>query len=324
MPGMDKELLARLEGVPEKLSGFIHDVVLDDFNKKGIVIGVSGGIDSAVSLALSVRALGNEQVFALILPEKESSPSSRELGLRLIHAHRVPFEEVSITPILEACGVYQRKEDLMARLYPPYDPAIHRTSLFFPADVLMKGSLNIPQVRIVEHGRTLAEKRVRAEDMLQIRSLQNTKQRIRMVIQYMAAEKRNYAVCGTTNKTELVTGHFVKYGDGGVDLEPLADLYKTQVYEIGRRLGIDPEVLSRPPSPDTWSNYVSDTDFYWRMPYTILDELLYAEEKGYTPEQIQECTGLTPVQILKATEHIQHMKTSANYLSRAPPICPLL
>ncbi len=323
MATLSHELLVALEGVPDRVSDFIRTVVLEDFGKKGAVIGVSGGIDSAVSLALAVQGLGKERVYAMILPEQESSPSSRELGLRLIHQYQVAYEELPITSILESCGVYQYKQALISRLYPSFDPQIHRTSLFLPADVLTKGSLNIPQVRIVENGTTVAEKRLRAEDMLLIRSLQNTKQRIRMLVQYMAAEKRNYAVLGTTNKTEMITGHFVKYGDGGVDLEPLADLYKTQVYGIGDMLGIDAEVLSRAPSPDTWSNYVSDMDFYWRMPYQVLDELLYAEEKGYSQEMLQQSTGLSENQIIHAREHIQHMKTTAKYLASVPPMYPL-
>ena len=113
-----------------------------------------------------------------------------------------------------------------------------------------------------------------------------------------------------------MTGHFVKYGDGGVDLEPLADCYKTQVYGIAETLSIDREVIVRPPSPDTWSNYVSDMDFYWRMPYEILDELLYAEEKKYPLDRIQKSTGLSHEQILPALKHIHAMKNNAKFLSQ--------
>ncbi|MDD1673292.1 MAG: NAD(+) synthase [Methanomicrobiales archaeon] len=317
------ELLGVLDEVPEKLSAFIRKTVLEDFNKKGTVIGVSGGIDSAVSLVLAVKGLGRERVFAMVLPEKESSPSSRTLGLQLIHDCQVAYEEVPITPILECCGVYAKKQALISKLYPSFNPEIHKTSLFLPPDVVLKGSLSIPQLRIVENGRTIAEKRLHAQDLLDIMSIQNTKQRTRMLLQYMVAEKTNFAVCGTTNKTEMVTGHFVKYGDGGVDLEPLADLYKTQVYGIAKRLGIDQGIISRPPSPDTWSNYVSDMDFYWRMPYEILDELLYAEEKGYSLPLIEKSTGLSQPQIHRAVDHITHMKRTAKYLASSPTVYSL-
>ncbi len=312
------ELLEPLDGVVEIVSSFIHKTILEDFSRKGTVIGVSGGIDSAVALALSVKGLGKNRVHAMLLPEKESSPSSRDLGLGLIQDFQVGYEEVPITSMLEACGVYAKKEALISKLYPAFDPEVHQTSLFLPPDVLQKGSLSIPQLRIVENGKILAEKRLPANDLLEIMSIQNAKQRMRMLVQYMAAEKRNYTVCGTTNKTEMVTGHFVKYGDGGVDLEPIADLYKTQVYGIAPRLSIDPRIISRPPSPDTWSSYISDTDFYWRMPYEVLDQLLYAEEKGYSLPQVGASTGLSPDQIQKAYTYIHHMSHKALYLSSPP------
>jgi NAD+ synthase len=267
-----------------------------------------------------VQGLGKEKVIAMLLPEKESSPASRELGLRLIRQYGVEYQEVPITPILEACQVYSRKFALIRKLFPSFDPDIHQTSLFLPPDVFRDSSLSIPQIRIVEEGMVIAEKRLPARDVLEIISLQNVKQRSRMLVQYMLAEQHNYAVCGTTNKTEMVTGHFVKYGDGGVDLEPLADCYKTQVYGMAEILGIDPAVIGRPPSPDTWSNYVSDMDFYWRMPYQILDELLYAEEKHLSPDRVAESTGMSSDQIRQAMKHINGMKAIARYLSCVPPV----
>jgi NAD+ synthase len=323
MVTMENELLTHIDHIPDMISQFIKKIILDDFKKKGTIIGVSGGIDSAVTLALAVKGLGNERVIGMLLPEKESAPSSRELGMKLLKRFNVRFEEVPITPFLESFGVYEKKYALIKKIYPPYVPSLHSTSLCFPRNVFEKDTLNIPHLRIVENGKNIAEKRLHADEILEIISLQNMKQRTRMLVQYMLAEKNHYAVCGTTNKTELLTGHFVKYGDGGVDLEPLADCYKTQVYGVAKTLGIDQEVIARQPSPDTWSNYISDMDFYWRMPYEILDGLLFAEEKKYSLDRIQKSMGLSHEDILTAMKHIQTMKNNAKYLSCPPPICYL-
>jgi NAD+ synthase len=141
-----------------------------------------------------------------------------------------------------------------------------------------------------------------------------------MIVLYMHAEKMNYVVCGTTNKSELLTGYFVKFGDGGVDIEPIADLYKLQVYNLSEMLKIDKNIISRPPSPDTWSHFTSDEDFYLRMPYDILDQLLYAEEHQIPLEIVRKNTNLTISQIESAKKHIDRMKNASRMLQMAPPV----
>jgi NAD+ synthase len=141
-----------------------------------------------------------------------------------------------------------------------------------------------------------------------------------MIVLYMQAEKMNYSVSGTTNKSELLTGYFVKFGDGGVDLEPIADLYKLQVYKLSELLKIDKKIISRPPSPDTWSHFTSDEDFYLRMPYDILDQLLYAEEHNLPREIVLKSTGLNSNQIESALKHIHTMKHASLMLQLPPPV----
>jgi NAD+ synthase len=142
-----------------------------------------------------------------------------------------------------------------------------------------------------------------------------------MIVEYMHAEKMNYAVCGTTNKTELLTGFFVKYGDGGVDLEPIANCYKLQVYKLAELLSIDKRIISRAPSPDTWSHFTSDEEVSLRIPYDILDQLLYAEENHLSLEIIQNSTKLDKLQIAWANKHILSLKNAARVLQLSPPIC---
>lgn len=314
-------MLSNSEDLKKNLSTFIRDTVRAQFKKEGIIIGVSGGIDSAVVAALAVEALGSERVYGLILPEKESTPSSRELGIDLCKTLKIPYGEVPITPMLESFGVYSGKESLIRQIFPEYDPAYHSTSLTRPPIFTAERTLNIPSLVLLENRETINTKRLSSPQFLHLLSLQNVKQRTRMIVEYMHAEKMNYAVCGTTNKTEALLGFFVKYGDGGVDLEPIANCYKTQVYKLAELLGIDNRIITRSPSPDTWSHFTSDEQLSLRIPYDILDQLLFAEENHLPPEVIQDNTKMDRSQIEWAEKHILSLKNAARVIQLSPPIC---
>lgn len=313
-----EELNRDIESLALNIRNFIRNQV-SGFKKKGIVLGVSGGIDSAVALTLCVQEFGKGNVYGLILPEKESAPSSKVLGTEVCESLGIVYEEVSISPILESLNIYEKKEQVIKRVCPEYDPRVHKTSLILP-DFLNQELLNVPYIRLIKEGETVGKYRLKANDYLELIGLQGVKQRSRMIIQYMYAEKMNYAVCGTTNKTEVVLGQFVKYGDGGVDLEPLADCYKTQIYALGKHLNINEEIMKRPPSADTWSHYTTDEEFYWRMPMHIMDQLLYSQEHNLPPGVIGENTGLSTDKIEKALKHIRRIKNTTEYIRAAPPV----
>ncbi len=315
-----KEMLSSVSDLKENLPGFISETVTEQFRKDGIVIGVSGGVDSALIATLAVKALGADHVYGLILPEKESNPSSRELAVELCKKLKISFHEVPITPMLQSFGIYAQKESLLKELFPQYDPAIHTTNLFLPPGIDSGSLLALPAIRLSTEKESVGTKRLSAQQYLKFISLQNVKQRTRMIALYMQAEKMNYVVSGTTNKSELLCGYFVKFGDGGVDIEPIANMYKLQVYKLSELLKIDKKIISRAPSPDTWSHFTSDEDFYLRMPYTILDQLLYAEEHSVPSDIVRKCTGLTSGQMNSALKHIQSMKNASRMLQLAPPV----
>jgi NAD+ synthase len=314
------KIVSNAEKIKEDLPVFIKETVHEPFHRNGIVIGISGGVDSAVIATLAVKALGNNNVYGMILPEKESSPSSRILATELCKKLKIHYSEVPITPMIESFGVYEQKSALMKDLFPEYDPAVHTTNLFLPKGFSSATLLAIPSIRLSGKDGSICTKRLSAPQYLKLISLQNVKQRTRMIELYMQAEKMNYVVSGTTNKSELLTGYFVKFGDGGVDLEPIADLYKLQVFRIAELLKIDNKILTRAPSPDTWSHFTSDEDFYLRMPYEILDQLLYADEHSIPLETVKRSTGMDEGQIERAKKHISSMKKASALLQLPPPV----
>lgn len=313
-----EELTRDIGSVALNLRSFIKDQIVG-FKKKGAVLGVSGGIDSAVALTLCVQELGKENVYGILLPEKESAPSSKVLGAEICESLGVEYEEVPISPILKSLNIYKKKDDLIKRVCPEYNPRIHKTSLVLP-DFLEQGLLNVPYIRLMKGDETVGKYRLKANDYLELIGLQGVKQRSRMMVQYMYAEQMNYVVCGTTNKTELVLGQFVKYGDGGVDLEPLADCYKTQIYALGRHLKVNEEIMKRPPSADTWSHYTTDQEFYWRMPINIMDQLLYSFEHKLPCSVIEKNTGLPRDKIEKTRRHLERIKSTTEYIRATPPV----
>ena len=140
-----------------------------------------------------------------------------------------------------------------------------------------------------------------------------------MMIQYYHSEKRNFLVCGTTNKSEAIQGLFVKYGDGGVDIEPIAHLFKTQVRALAAHMGVIPEIVGRAPCPDTYSAPVTDEEWYFRMPFDVLDLLLFAWENKVSVPEICRVMGLTEDQVKRAFRDFTSKSNTTEHLRRLPP-----
>jgi NAD+ synthase len=301
----------------ERICEFIRQE-LRDMKRDGIVIGLSGGIDSALSAALCVRALGKDRVFGLILPEKESNPVSAEYATKHARELGIETETVDITPTLEAFGTYKKRDDLIREVFPDYD-SNSKSKITLPADLLSRDSLNFFTLKIDDGKGNVKSARLNKKMLNGIVAATDTKQRTRMMHLYYYAEKKNYIVCGTTNKTELIEGFFVKYGDGGVDIEPLSHLYKTQVYQLSEYLGVTREIIERAPSPDTWSFQVSDEEFYFRIPYEILDLLLFAWEYNIPTERVCEVMDLTAEQVKRAMRDFNAKYNATRHLRQLPP-----
>ncbi len=207
--------------------------------RTGAVLGISGGIDSAVSFALCVRAFGPEKVTALMLPEKDSDPESEQLSRLLAKQFQVQPILECITPVLDGFGCYQRRDAAIKRVLPEYDAeAGYKAKIVLPGNLLDGNTLNIFSLTIVTPDGQEVHKRLPPQEFAQIVAASDFKQRTRMAMLYYHAELRNHAVIGTPNKNEHEQGFFVKHGDGGSDLMPIVHLYKTQVYQLARYLDV--------------------------------------------------------------------------------------
>ena len=300
-----------------RVSEFISEQVRL-MRRDGAVIGISGGIDSALASELCVRALGQDRVFGLILPEKESNIVSKVFATKQAQKLGIQTETVDITPVLEGLGTYNKRDEFIREVFPEYDPS-YRIKITLPPDLLERDAFNVFTLTIDDGKGNQQTARLNKSVLNGIVAATNTKQRTRMMYLYYYAEKMNYIVCGTTDRSEIVQGFFVKYGDGGVDIEPLAHLYKMQVYQLAEHLGVIKEIRDRPPSPDTYTYEVSDEEFFFRMPFDTLDFLLYAWEKDVRVENVCSVMDLKEKQVLRAFRDFNSKAKTTEHSRNMPP-----
>ncbi len=308
------------EKVTEELVEMMRTHVRKEMRRYGGVLGISGGVDSSVVLALCVRAFGTERVAALMLPEKDSDPDSEALARRLAAHYGVEPILEDITATLDGFGCYPRRDEAITRVFPEYDPTNGYTAkIVLPQNLLDENTLNVFYLTIITPDGEEKSQRLRPQDYFQIVAASNFKQRARMSMLYYHAELRNYAVIGTANKNEHDQGFFVKYGDGGVDIKPIAHLFKTQIYQLADYLDVPAEIVERPPTTDTYSAPSTQEEFFFRLPFKTMDLLWYALENGFAPVEVAEVMDLTEIQVQRAFDDFVRKEKTTSYL-RTPPI----
>ncbi len=286
--------------------------------KDGIIVGMSGGIDSAVVAALAVAALGKDKVFALILPEKDSSPDSAEFARLVIDSLGIRYDTMDLTDAVSSFGAYRARDEIIRSIFPEYDESF-KFNISLPQNLLEVDRYNFYTLRIDDGKGNKGEKRLTKNQFLTITAAANVKIRSRMIALYFRGEQMNYMVAGTTNKTEFLLGDFCKFGDGGTDFECVSHLYKLQMYQLGEFFGTPREVMDRTPSPDTFSLAVSDKDFYFCLPFDILDPLLYAWEYKLDINAVAAELDLEPGQIERAYHDFDSKHSTTEHIRQLPP-----
>ncbi|MDP3024402.1 MAG: NAD(+) synthase [candidate division Zixibacteria bacterium] len=302
----------------ERICEFIKEQVFTHFRREGAVVGISGGIDSALTAALSVRALGKDKVLGVFLPEKESNPISLTYGELLAKKLGIRTEKVDLTQAMESLGCYKKRDEVIKKISPAYDSS-YKIKIGLPQDLLERDRINYFSLKMISPKGEEKSFRLSKEGLLGIVAATDMKQRSRMIQLYYYAEKYNYMVIGTTNLSEYAQGFYVKFGDGGVDLEPIAHLYKTQVYQLAKFLDIPEEIIKRVPSPDTFSAVVSDQEFFFCMPYDLLDLLLYAQENKIPLSKVSQVLNLSEEQIIRAYRDFDQKRKASIHLNQNAP-----
>lgn len=299
----------------ERLGRELRDCAVTALRKRGAVVAISGGVDSAVCLALAARALGPGRVLALILPERESSPGSA-IRARSLAAHLgVTALEQDITSTLEAIGCYRLRDEAVRRVLPEYGNG-WRMKIVVAGG--LEGRINHFHLVAEPLDGERQEVRLALPEYLQIVAATSFKQRVRKTIEYFHADRLNYAVIGTPNRLEYDQGFFVKNGDGAADIKPIAHLYKSQVYALARHLGLPAEVATAAPTTDTYSLSQGQDEFYFALPYREMDLALWALNHGIDKEQLAKVLGISAERAGRVYDDIRAKRRATQYLHRRP------
>jgi NAD+ synthase len=235
------------EGTEQVIEKFLAEK-LRKIGAKGFVLGVSGGIDSAVVMRLCARAVGKDKVLALLMPEKDSPKDDFEDSKMLCEKEGVKYKTIDISELIES----------------------------------FKKSL----------GGNVDKK-----------SLANIKARCRMVLLYHYANTESRLVAGTSNKSEMLIGYFTKFGDGGADLEPIADLYKTEVRQLAKEMRIPPDIIKKVPTAGLWKGQTDEGEM--GIKYDRLDAILFGIELGLSDNEIAERAETTAKEVGRISEMVR-------------------
>jgi NAD+ synthase len=289
---------------------------LRNLKKWGLVLGLSGGIDSSVSLALAVEAVDKRNVQVLFMPERDSDHESLELGRLVANRYQVEGVIEDIGPTLDALGCYARRDAAIRTIVPDYGPD-------WACKVVIGQTgegrgFNLTSLVVRSPKGEMTTHRMSAEVYLAVVAATNMKQRTRKLLEYSHADRLNFAVIGTPNRLEYDQGFFVKNGDGAADLKPIAHLYKSQVYQLAEHLGVPEEIRRRPPTTDTYSLPQSQEEFYFALPYDLMDLCLYGLNHNIASGDVAKVAGLTEEQVLMVWRDIASKRKATRYLHTGP------
>lgn len=300
----------------DRIASSMREQILGQLRRRGAIVGISGGIDSSVVAALCARALGKDKVLGLFMPEHHSSDDALRLGQMLAGHLGIEAITEDIAPALEGLGCYRRQVDAVRTVVPEYGDG-WKCKLVLPS-ILDSDRLNVTRLTVQSPTGEVTTVRLPLSAYLQMVAATNYKQRIRKMTEYYHADRLNYAVSGTPNRLEYDQGFFVKQGDGSADFKPIAHLYKTQVYQLARYLGVPEEICRRPPTTDTFSMPQTQEEFYFALPYDRMDLCLYAFNHGIGSQEVGPVVDLTPAQVERVFKDIEAKRRATRYLHMRP------
>ena len=300
-----------------EISSKLKEDVTKKLRKRGAVVGISGGIDSSVVLAICAKTFGADHVLGVMMPENDSNPDSLELAKKLSAKFNTKYVVENMTEALAGYGCYKRRDEAIKNVFPEFNNN-YKAKITLPTNLMEKESLNVFQLTIIDPAGKIKSERLPLKEYLQIVAASNFKQRSRMSMLYYHAEARNYAVIGTGNKNEHEQGFFVKYGDGGADIKPIAHLFKTQVFQFAEYLEVPDEIRKRTPTTDTYSAEQTQEEFFFRVPFGILDRVWYGWEQNVPPNEIAKALELTEENVESIIHDTQRKIRTTEYLRMEP------
>jgi NAD+ synthase len=302
----------------EKISINIRKILSKRLNRRGIVVGLSGGIDSSTTVALAVKAIGKDRVLTLLMPEKHSADETLDLSSHVADHFGATKIYENISSILESVDFYRKYDDAIRQVLPDYQEGWK--SKIVISNIFESTGFNLFSVVAQNSSGDLIKKRLALKSYLEVVAATNFKQRIRKMLEYYHADRLNYAVAGTPNRLEYDQGFFVKLGDGAADLKPIAHLYKTQVYQLAEYLGVPEEVRKRPPTTDTYSLSQGQDEFYFSLPYDKMDLCLYAKNNDVPLDRVASVIGISREQVRRVFEDIDTKRKTTRYLNLSPQL----
>ncbi len=294
----------------------VRDLVFQQLKRKGIVVAVSGGIDSSVVAFLCARAAGKDRVLILLLPEEESSPESLRLGQMVAESLQARSVVEDISPILRGIRCYERRDEAIRTVVPKYN-ADCKCKIVLP-NLVDDDRYALFSIVVENPQGERTKMRLTASAYLQIVAATNFKQRTRKMMEYYYGDLLQYAVAGTPNRLEYDQGFFVKNGDGAADLKPIAHLYKSQVYQLAAYLGVPEEIQRQPATTDTYSLGQTQEEFYFSLPLEKMDLCLYGRNQNIAAANLAPAVGMSADQVERAYRMIESKRRVARYLRAAP------
>ena len=311
-------LTMNLEAEAERICGEIRRIVGQVLKRRGVIVALSGGIDSSCVAALCTRALGKDRVFGLHMPERDSSSETLSLSTSISDTFGFESTVEILTPILDGLRCYERRDDAIREVFPDFDAKTWKSKIVLGG---VGQGYNAYSVVVETPSGEIKRQRLPLKAYLQVVAATNFKQRTRKMLEYFHGDRLHYAVTGTPNRLEYDQGFFVKGGDGLADIKPIAHLYKTQVYAMAEHLGVPQDICNRAPTTDTYSLPQGQDEFYFSLPYPQMDACLWGKNHGVPAAEVAAALSLTTEQVEWVYKDIDQKRSTTRYLHLSPQLC---